>query len=175
MISEPDIYVLCGLLTEHGDWTYRSLATRLHVPHAVVQRALVRSRSAGLYSPERRQVHLPNFEEFAVHALRFVAPAELGALAPGVPAAWAAEPMAGAIRTAGEDPPPVWPHYAGEIRGQSLKPLHTAATEAVKDSPEIGEILAVLDSIRAGDTRVRKVAGNFLSKMIRDRAKGDGR
>ncbi|MBS1882717.1 MAG: hypothetical protein JSS97_07140 [Actinobacteria bacterium] len=49
-----------------------------------------------LYSPDRRWVHLPHFEEFAVHALRFLAPAQLGALVSGVPAA---APEAGGILT----------------------------------------------------------------------------
>lgn len=165
-----DVYVLSGLLANEEDWTYRSLADRLHVPHPVVQRALSRARDADLYSGERREVHLPHCEEFAAHALRFVAPAQLGALVPGVPAAWAAEPVASAIRSSGEDPPPVWPFARGEVRGQAIEPLHSAAPEAVEDWPRLGEILAVLDSLRAGDPRVRKVAGGLLAKTLSERA-----
>lgn len=174
MVKAADIYVLSGLLAAEGDWTYRSLAGRLEVPHAVVQRALARAQDADLYSAERRAVHLPHFEELAVHALRFVAPAQLGSLVPGVPAAWAAEPMAGAIRSSGEDPPPVWPYAQGRVRGQAIEPLHPAAPEAVESWPRLGEILSVLDSLRVGDPRVRKVAGEFLSKMLGD-ASGAGR
>lgn len=170
MVKAPDIYVLSALVANEGEWTYRSFADRLHVPHPVVQRALDRARAADLYSAERRRVHLPHFEEFAVHALRFVAPAPLGALAPGILAAWAAEPMAGAIRSSGEDPPPVWPHAQGRVRGQAIEPLHLAAPEAVEDWPRLGAILAILDSLRAGDPRVRKVAEDLLSKMLRERA-----
>jgi len=104
MVKNSDIYVLSGLLAHDGAWSYRSLAERLGVPHPVVQRALERAKGADLYSGDRREVHLPHFEEFALHALRFVAPARLGALTPGVPAAWAAEPMAGAIRSSGDEP-----------------------------------------------------------------------
>jgi hypothetical protein len=166
MVKPADIYVLSGLLSAEGDWTYRSLAGRLEVPHAVVQRALARARNADLYLPERREVHLPHFKELAVHALRFVAPAQLGPLVPGVPAAWAAEPMASAIRSSGEDPPPVWPHARGEVRGQAIEPLHPAAPEAIETWLRLGEILSALDSFRAGDPRVRKVAGEILSKIL---------
>ena len=117
--------------------------------------------------PDPREVHRPHFEEFAIHALRFVAPARLGPLAPGVPAAWAAEPMAGAIRSSGEEPPPVWPFAQGRVRGQAIEPLHPAAPEAVEDWVELGELLALLDSLRAGDMRVRKVAGSLLSERLR--------
>lgn len=170
MVKASDVYVLSGLLAHDGDWSYRSLAERLRVPHPVVQRALERAKGADLYSADRREVHLPHLEEFALHALRFVAPARLGALAPGVPAAWAAEPMASAIRSSGDDPPPVWPYASGRVRGQAIEPLHSAAPEAVENWPELGEVLALLDSLRAGDTRVRKVAGDLLSKMLRERS-----
>lgn len=127
------------------------------------------TKAADLYSAERREVHLPHFEEFAVHALRFVAPAPLGALTPGVPAAWAAEPMAASIRSAGDDPPPVWPHVEGRVRGQALEPLHPSAPKAVGEWAQLGEILAVVDSLRAGDPRVRRVAEGLLAGMLRDR------
>jgi hypothetical protein len=166
MIKNSDVYVLGGLLAHQDDWTYRSLADLLHVPHAVVQRALERAKDADLYSGARREVHLPHFEEFAIHALRFVAPAQLGPLAPGVPAAWAAEPMAKAIHSAGDDPPPVWPYAPGQVRGQSVEPLHPAAPEVVADWPELSEILALLDSLRVGDPRVRQVAESLLPARI---------
>jgi hypothetical protein len=170
MVRKSDIYVLSGLLAQNSDWSYRSLADRLHVPHPVVQRALARAQDADLYSPERREVHVPHFEEFAIHALRFVAPAQLGPLVPGVPAAWAAEPMAGAIHSSGEEPPPVWPYARGRVRGQAIEPLHPAAPKAVEGWPELSEILALLDSLRAGDSRVRHVAENLLMSLLSERA-----
>jgi len=170
MVKSSDIYSLSGLLAHDGEWSYRSLADRLCVPHPMVQRALARAEDAGLYSAERREVHVPHFEEFAIHALRFVAPAQLGALVPGVPAAWAAEPMASAIHSSGEEPPPVWPHARGRVRGQTIEPLHPAAPEAVEGWLELGEILALLDSLRAGDARVRQVAEDLLVPMLRERA-----
>ncbi|MBS1885826.1 MAG: hypothetical protein JSU06_01430 [Actinobacteria bacterium] len=167
MVKAADIYVLAGLLEQDEQWSYRSLAHRLRVAHPVVQRALERAKAAELYSPDRRGPHLPHFEEFAVHALRFIAPAQLGALVPGVPAAWAAEPMAGAIRSSGDEPPPVWPYAQGRVRGQAIEPLHPAAPEAVESWSGLGELLALLDSLRLGDARVRNVAGDLLAERLR--------
>jgi hypothetical protein len=175
MVKDSDVYVLSGLLAHDGVWSYRSLAERLRVPHTVVQRALERAKGADLYSVDRREVHLPHFEEFALHALRFVAPVRLGALTPGVPAAWAAEPMASVIRSSGAEPPPVWPYAHGRVRGQAIEPLHSAAPEAAEDWPELGEVLTLLDSVRAGDARVRQVAGDLLSKMLREQSVVAGR
>jgi hypothetical protein len=170
MIKGSDIYVLGGLLAQDEAWSYRSLAERLRVPHPVVQRALERAKGADLYSVDRHEVHLPHFKELALHALRFVVPVRPGALTPGVPAAWAAEPMASAIRSSGDEPPPVWPFAQGRVRGQAIEPLHSAAPEAAEGWSELGEVLALLDSLRAGDARVRQVAGDLLSKMLRDRS-----
>lgn len=172
MVRESDIYVLAGLLVHDGDWSYRALADRLHVPHAVVQRALSRTGDAGLYSASRRRVHLPHFEEFAIHALRFLAPGRLGALVRGVPAAWAAAPMNRAISSSDQEPPPVWPYAHGRVRGQALKPLHRAAPKAVEEWPDLGEILTLLDSLRVGDARVRNVAGDLLSARLQSLVSG---
>ena len=170
VVKDSDIYVLAGLLAQSEPWSYRSLAERLRVPHPVVQRALARTKGADLYSSDRREVHRPHFEEFAIHALRFVAPAQLGPLMPGVPAAWAAEPMASAIRSSGDEPPPVWPFARGRVRGQAIEPLHSAAPEAVEGWADLGELLALLDSLRAGDARVRRVGGDLLSEQLRSPA-----
>jgi hypothetical protein len=169
MVKRADVYVLAGLLVEEEQWTYRSLAERLRVPHPVVQRGLERGGSAGIYSAGRREVHLPHFEEFAVHALRFVAPVELGRIVPGVPAAWAAEPIASQIHSSADEPLPVWPYASGKVRGQAIEPLHRAAPEAAGDWRELGEILALLDSLRAGELRIRKVAGELLAARLRER------
>lgn len=166
MLQPSDIYVLCGLAAVADDsWTYRDLAKRLGVPHALVQRALQRADEAGLYSGESRSVHRPNMEEFLLHGLRFVAPVKLGGVVPGVPAAWAAPPVSRRIRESG-DLPPVWPAADGRVRGQALAPLHKSAVSAVEEFPRLGELLAIVDSLRIGDPRVRSVAARMLVEFL---------
>jgi hypothetical protein len=167
VIQPADIYVLCGLLASDEDgWTYRELATDLGVPHALVQRALKRADTTGLYSSASKSIHRANLEEFLLHSVRFVAPAKLGTVVPGVPAAWAAPPMSEIIHESGELPP-VWPSAAGKVRGQALPPLHDAAILAVDRLPRLGELLAIVDSLRAGDVRIRSVAADFLTQTLR--------
>ena len=91
MIGPTDLYVLAGVVSsEEETFTLRGLAATLHVDHTLVHRALRRAENAGLYRESSRQVHLANFEELAIHAARFIAPARLGELTRGLPAAWAA-------------------------------------------------------------------------------------
>ena len=170
MIQPPDIYVLAGLVAGPDNaWTYRELAEALGVPHPLIQRALQRAEGAGLYSSENREVHLPNLEEFLQHGFRFLAPGKLGSVVAGVPAAWAAPPMARLIRESSELPP-VWPSARGPVRGLALKPLHEAALEASERLPRLGELLSIIDSIRAGDLRIRSVAAKELAKCLRAKA-----
>jgi hypothetical protein len=172
VVSPSDIYVLAGLVARGDDaWTYRDLAKRLDVPLPLVQRALKRAAAANLYRPEAKAVHLPNFEEFLLHAIRFAAPARLGEVVPGVPAAWAASPMSSWIRESGDELPPVWPFAAGKVRGQALPPLHAAAITASLDDRRLGELLSVIDSLRVGDVRVRSVAEDAARTWLRETAR----
>jgi len=167
MLHPADIYVLCGLLVAADQpWTYRELAGELDVPLPVVQRALQRLEEADLYSSQTRSVHRPNAEELLVHGLRFLFQARLGAVVPGVPAAWAAAPVSHVIRESG-DLPPVWPSARARVRGQALQPLHKSAVVAAEKLPQLGELLAIVDSLRAGDVRVRSVAADMLTKTMR--------
>ena len=64
------------------------------------------------------------------------------------------------------DLPPVWPTAKGRVRGQALAPLHDAAAGAVEGFPALGELLAIVDSLRAGDVRVRSIAGPMLMQAL---------
>jgi hypothetical protein len=166
LLRPADVYVLAGFaVLDEPEWTYRDLAARLRVPHPLVQRALQRAGEADLYSRSRRSVHRANFEEFILYGLRFLAPARLGPVVAGIPAAWAAPPMSRLIHETG-DLPPVWPTAHGHVRGHELLPLHPSAVEAVEAFPDLGELLAVIDSIRAGDVRVRQVASEQARKLL---------
>jgi len=168
VVNPADIYVLVGLSAfDRPTWTYRELGNQLDVPVPLVQRALKRSSDAGLYEPTAKRVHLANFEEFLVHAVRFVAPARLGEVVPGVPAAWGAPPMSSLIVESADALPPVWPLPSGRVRGQALRPLHESAVLAALQHPELAELLAVVDSLRAGDVRVRAVAADVARDLLR--------
>ena len=169
MIEASDIYVLAGLLEADGlGLSRRELGRRLASNHMKVQRAIERLAAADLCDPKSGSPHRGNVETFAAHALRFVAPVDLGPLVTGVPAAWAAEPLVERIASDVE-PPPVWPSARGSVRGQALEPLDQAAPEAVQQWPELREQLALFDALRAGDLRVRSVATKLLTDRLRAR------
>ena len=168
MVSPTDIYVLAGVIAENDEpTTLRDLARELHVDHTLVHRALARAENAGLYRKASKAVNRPNVEELLIHAARFIAPAQLGPLTRGEPAAWAVEPLSNIVHQPGDEPPPVWPDARGSVRGQELKPLHPAAPRASKDNPKLASLLSIIDSLRAGDLRTRTVAADVLRSEVR--------
>jgi DNA-binding transcriptional MocR family regulator len=168
VLSPTDIYVLAGVLAaDREQLTLRQLAAALQIDHTLVHRALKRAEVAGLYASATKTVNRASFEELMTHAARFIAPARLGQLTRGVPAAWAAEPISAIIRQPKGEPPPVWPDARGSVRGQTLEPLHPAAARASRESPELARLLTIIDSLRAGDVRVRTVAADSLHKTLR--------
>ena len=168
MLGPTDLYVLAGVLARDSEQsTLRELARALHVDHTLVHRSLKRAETASLYATDTKTVNRANFEELMSHAARFIAPARLGELTTGVPAAWGAEPISTIIRQPPQEPPPVWPDANGNVRGQTLRPLHKAAVQASRESPELAHLLSILDSLRAGDVRVRKIAAHSLHETLR--------
>ncbi len=167
MLGSSEIYVLAGALANADKKpTLRALARQLHVDHTLVHRALKRADDAGLYNGASKQVNRANFEELLAHAARFIAPVTLGELTRGTRAAWAAEPISRRIRQQSDEPPPVWPDVDGAVRGQALRPLHPAAAQASQESPALSSLLAIIDSLRAGDVRVRLVAAEELHAAL---------
>lgn len=139
------------------------MGEELGVDPAALHRSIARLREANLVDDERR-VNKRNSEEFLIHAVPYVVPGRLGAATRGVPTAWGVEPLR---RLMGPiDEVPVWPDPEGERRGPALEPVAAAAPQVAEADPELGRWLALLDAIRIGRARERKLAAAELSDRI---------
>ncbi len=168
MLRPSDFYVLAGLaVNQDRPWTLRGLASELQVDHTLVHRALERADTAGLYLAGTRAVNAGELEQVLIHAARFIAPAKLGELVAGVPAAWAVEPIASRVHQSGDDPPPVWPSATGHVRGQAFVPLHPAAVAAAAASTRLAALLATIDTLRTRDPRLRAIAESALGLFLK--------
>jgi hypothetical protein len=171
VLKGEDIVLLLKLASSaRNGWTVRDLEMATTIPKSSVQRSIERLDGAGLLKPDNRAARVAQAEEFLIHGLRYVFPAHLGAATRGIPAAWAAEPLRDRIADSGELPP-VWPHLHGPVRGQTLEPLHRSAINAAAKDPDLGELLALVDGMRAGDARIRGVASEMLSARL-ERVRG---
>ena len=100
-----------------------------------------------------------------MHAIRFIAPAQLGAPTRGTPTAWATVPLSEQIHV-GDELPPVWPDPTGATRGLAVKPLHEAAGDVARVDPWMHEMLALVDALRIGGARSRGLATELLQARL---------
>jgi hypothetical protein len=163
VLKGQDIVVLLQLVVS-GRAPVRAIAESLGYDVGGTHRALQRLREAGLY--DGRRVRLGSAEEFLIHGVPYVFPARRGGETRGVPTAWAAPPLVGELAPTSELPP-VWPHAEGRERGLALEPLHPIAPGAALRDPALWERLALVDALRAGDARARRLAASELRERLR--------
>lgn len=164
MINERDAVVLVCLAARPSPWTFRSLGRDLDVDPAALHRSVSRLNAARLLGDDR-EINRSNLEEFLVHGLRYVVPAELGPSGRGFPTAWGAEPLK-KLLSAGGQAPPVWPDPQGEARGPVVAPISDDVLRLSKADPKLREWFALIDGIRIGRARERKLAGDELALRI---------
>ncbi len=81
-----------------------------------------------------------------------------------MPTAYAAPPLSEHISS--EDLPPVWPDPDGTVRGLALEPLYRTAPQAAKADPKLYQLLALVDALRMGRARERKLAEDELKQRL---------
>ncbi|TGQ50194.1 hypothetical protein EN836_30205 [Mesorhizobium sp. M1C.F.Ca.ET.193.01.1.1] len=154
-----------------GDDPYsvRSLESLLGISKTEINASIKRSLSSGLAikdrdsgraNPNRRNLH-----NFIVHGLKFVFPANVGAMSRGVPTAFAAPMLKGLLISGGEYIY-IWPFAAGQDMGQSVEPLFKSVPEAVLKDDRLYEYLALVDAIRLGNQREAWLAEERLSERL---------
>jgi hypothetical protein len=65
------------------------------------------------------------------------------------------------------DLPPVWPWHEGNTRGVGLEPLYKSVPQAALRDPKLYQFLALVDAIRDGRARERKIAERDLVHRLR--------
>jgi hypothetical protein len=60
----------------------------------------------------------------------------------------------------------VWPSAKGVMRGQAINPLYKTLPEAALNDAKLYEMLALVDAIRVGSAREKKLAISELKKRI---------
>jgi hypothetical protein len=120
-----------------------------------------------LHGPEmKNKPNISALEEFLLHGFKYAFPPEHGEVTRGMPTSYAAPPLNTQIRSTSELPP-VWPWSEGKIRGIALSPLYKTVPMASSQDQLLYEFLALLDAIRDGRARERKLAEIELLKRLR--------
>lgn len=141
---------------------YEPLSETLDISLSTAHQAVKRLVAAGLVDDDRR-VHRRALLEFLSHGLRYAFFARPGREIRGIPTAHSAPPLADEIAA---DDAYVWPSAAGTIRGAAIPPLYEGAPGLKERSPELYEALALLDALRVGRARERKLGLRHLERWI---------
>jgi len=170
MLKPQDIVVLVKLCSYPPDLkpSFAQIAMDLHLSASEVHGAVRRARIARLLSP-RDLGSRPNIralEEFLIHGVKYVFPAERGEPTRGVPTAYAAPPLNTLIGPV-DELPPVWPYPTGDTRGVAFEPLYKTVPYAALHDSFLYECLALVDAIRDGRVRERKLAEEELKSRLR--------
>jgi hypothetical protein len=164
-LKPQDVAVVLKLALQAAERpSYAQLAADLGLSASEAHAAVRRAQQVGLVDADRR----PNrtaLLEFLVHGLKYVFAAVRGPVTRGMPTAHAAPPLEAEL-AGGGDLPPVWPSPEGTVRGEALEPLYRSAVKAAQRDPQLYECLALIDAIRSGRARERKLAEQHLRNIL---------
>ena len=145
---------------------YEPLAEALVTSTSAVHRGVARLQLSGLCKPATRTVARPAFREFLLHGARYAFPAVHGPERTGLATAWT-HPDVATFFTDGDVPRPiVWASDRGTIRGETLVPLFPNVPAVAARDPRLHELLALVDVLRAGSARERRIVGDALGERV---------
>lgn len=162
-MSPLDVVVLVRLCLQNGPISQIQLADALHLSQSEISKSLRRSRYAGLLFGNSNKVMRHGLLDFLRYGIRYAFPQQAGAIVRGMPTAHSAPPLSDEILS---DEPYVWPSPSGNVRGHSIVPLYPKLVEAAKNDSNLYEAMALIDALRVGRARERKIAEEELEKRL---------
>lgn len=154
-----------------GALTYAAMARALHMSPSQLFQSVRRCAWAHLRVPAMsgaRTIQVPqreNLIEFAIHGVKYAFPAERRDIQRGLPTIRGAPIFRGEFGVPAEAI--VWPDSTGAARGVSLLPLHRIVPLVAKVNPAFYNAMALVDALRAGDSRERKFAERKLPELLK--------
>lgn len=164
MLKPQDVLVALTLVVE-GALPFERLSEATGLALSQAHQSVQRLKAARLVGIERT-VNRANLEEFLLHGVAYVWPPELGGPVNGMPTASSAPGLVDRF-PAPDGGPRVWPAPKGAVRGMALQPLCKTAPMAAERSARLYTLLALVDAIRCGAAREKKMAGAELSAELR--------
>ncbi len=166
MLRPQEIFILIAIASRNvPDWTYDQLAHELEMAPSQVFKSLERAEVADLFVKDGRRVKKRNLLEFLVHGVRYAFPVNPGSMTRGIPAGWQAPGLSELMSTNSSEEY-IWPNTMGSIRGLSIEPLHGSLPIVASRDPELHALFALIDLIRVGSARERKVSAEELERRL---------
>lgn len=168
MLRAQDILILLKIISRGKDpWKGKDLADELYISTAEVSLSLNRCVKAGLLSENKKTVYRQSLMEFIQYAIPYLFPVLPGAMANGILTGHSYPVIAEQFHP---ELKYVWPDATAYDRGLSIEPIYKTVVKAVKKDTTLYRLLALIDVLRVGRVREKKVAINELKKIILDGA-----
>jgi hypothetical protein len=166
VLKSQDVFIMLKLVVrDSSEWSYPALSHELFMSASEVHAGVKRAVAAKLMDMHRKIPIKSNLLEFLIHGVKYAYPPDRGGITRGMPTSYAAQPLKEFI-TQPEEPLPVWPDPEGQVRGYEFSPLFSSVPQACKVDPELYELLALVDAIRDGRARERKIAIKEIQSRI---------
>lgn len=161
-LRPSDVVVACQLTcTPQAPFAHLAQSTRLSAGEC--HNAVRRLRFARIVLPDERRVAGEVFRGFLADGVPFAFPAMLGAETIGIPTAHAAPAFASVVTSTDRF---VWADPSGSVRGRSVVPLFPGAPALAATNEALYDLLTIIDAVRIGTTRIRRVAIDALADRI---------
>jgi hypothetical protein len=165
MIKPQDIIVALNICLNPPSSSYADKALMLGMSASEVHAAERRLSEARLLNPIDKTIQKKAFLNFLVHGVPYVFAVAPKEMTRGMPTAWAAPVLADRF-AASNQPIPVWPDPNGNVQGVAIKPLYRSQPKAAQNNPKLYELLALVDALRIGRARERKLAAELLEERL---------
>jgi hypothetical protein len=160
-----DIAVLLKIIAlKDSNWRNLDLANGLFISPSEISEALNRCKIAKLIDAEKKMVHFNALSEFLIYGLKYVFPAQPGAIVRGMPTAHSSSPIKEKISENSEGY--VWSYPKGTMRGQQIIPLYKTIPAAAQSDKSFYELMVITDTIRIGRAREINIAIEELEKRL---------
>lgn len=150
--------------------SFSTIAHELAMSPSEVHAATKRAKKAGLLSSRADGMFpiLQNLQEFLLYGLPYVFVPEREGLARGILTGFSAPVLkrqsAGIVSSR---VPHVWPSAEGDSRGEAISPLYKSVPTAIKRDERLYALLALVDVLRIGRARERKLAVEIIKDELK--------
>jgi predicted transcriptional regulator len=159
-----DIVVLLKIAAKKEEpWMMKDLSVELGISASEISESLNRSAIAGLIAHDKKRLMKMTILDFLQHGLRYVYPQRPGPKVRGIVTAHSAQPLNQEIASNNLC---VWPYAEGNVRGESIEPLHPKVPQACLKDPVFYEYMALCDALRVGRAREKTLAVQELKKRL---------